>query len=444
MSQLSGAHFAVALKKSEIKKMKYEGRDYIVVPVIMAKADVVMNGARLPEEEYFPDAWNGVPVTVGHPETNKGEFLSANDPKVLSTWSIGRIFNARVEGSSLRAEAWIDVARANKVAPDLVQRLVDGEEIDVSTGYFADAEESSGVLFGQEYSAVHRNVRPDHLAFLPNEEGACNWEDGCGIRANKGTKMKINVEAAAKHIAEGLSSFFALSEKEKLKINCKCENAKSESPDGDEPGDDDEGEADDDMKAKKKAKKKNARGEDDDPRQICADLVSMEESPFLPEDHFALASMSPKTLKALADAYRPKKGKSNAAAEEPAQPGETTVKAEEIQAMIDQAVTKAVSALSTNAASGLSAEDKSAIAFAHKVAAEHRAGLVSKITSNSKFTEETLKSFSAEQLETLAANLKDSAPVVNYGARALPVDQQGEAGEDMAPPSVVTHLRKKG
>lgn len=415
MTQRSGAHFAIALKKSEIKKMKYEGRDHIVVPVIMAKADVVMNDALLPEEEYFPEAWNGVPVTVGHPQTNKGDWLSANDPKVLSDWAIGRIFNARVEDGSLRAEAWIDVARANKVAPDLVQRLVDGEEIDVSTGYFADAENSSGVLFGQEYYAVHRNVRPDHLAFLPDEEGACNWEDGCGIRANKRKDMKdVDVKGLASIVANAVADFFKLSEKETMKINCACKG------------------------------EKNARGEDDDPRQICADLVSMEESPFLPEDDYALRSMSPKTLKALAEMYRPKKGKSNAAAEEPAQPGEETVKAEEVQAMIDQAVTKAVSALSTNAKPAeLSAEDKAAIAFAHKVAADHRAGLVSKITANSKFTEETLKGFSAEQLETLAANLADPAPVVNYGARAAAHTQTQEEGEDMAPPSVIAHLKKK-
>ena len=442
MSQLSGATFAVALKKSEITRTKYEGRETLVVPVIMAKADVVMNDALLPEEEYFPDAWNGVPVTVGHPQTNKGDWLSANEPKVLTEWAIGRIFNARVEGGALRAEAWIDVARANKVAPDLVQRLVDGEQIDVSTGYFADAENSSGVLFGQEYHAVHRNVRPDHLAFLPNEEGACNWEDGCGIRANKRKTMDIDTKGLAAVVANAIAGFFKLSDKEAMKINCACkDNAKKtddSDPDADEDTEDDEGEK------KPPFAKKNARGEDDDPRQICADLVSMEESPFLPEDTYALASMSPKTLKALADQYRPKKGKSNAAAEEPAQPGEAEVKAEEIQAMIDQAVTKAVSVLSTNAKAELSAEDKQAIAFAHKVAADHRAGLVSKITANSKFTEETLKSFSAEQLETLAANLKDPAPVVNYGARAVAHDNQTQdAGEDMAPPSVIAHLRKK-
>ena len=443
MSQQSGALFAVALKRSEIKRMKYEGRDHIVVPVIMAKSDVVMNGAVLPEEEYFPDAWNGVPVTVGHPETPKGEFLSANDPKVLSSWAIGRIFNAYVENGSLRAEAWIDVARANKISSDLVQRLVDGEQIDVSTGYFADAEPVAGVLFGQEYTAVHRNVRPDHLAFLPNEEGACNWEDGCGIRANKrGIMLNKKLAAVANSLKETLDALLALSPESALKVNCKCQENAKQDPDEDED-DDTDPKKDTDKDMGKPPFKKNARGEDDDPRQICADLVSMEESPFLPEDYYGLASMSPKTLKLLADAYRPKKGKSNAAAEQSAQPGEKAVKTEEIQAMIDQAVTKAVAALSTNAKAELSAEDKSAIAFAHKVAAEHRAGLVAKVVANSKFTDETLKGFSVEQLETMAANLTPAAPVVNYGGRALPVDNQASGDEDMAPPSVFANLKKK-
>lgn len=436
MSQLSGAHFAVALKKSEIKRTKYEGREHLVVPVIMAKSDVVMNGAHFPEEEYFPEAWNGVPVTVGHPSTSKGEFLSANDPKVLSDWAIGRIFNVRVENGSLRGEAWIDVARANKISTDLVQRLVDGEQMDVSTGYFADAEGASGVLFGEEYTSVHRNVRPDHLAFLPNEEGACNWEDGCGIRANKERPVPTKkIAAIANSLRAMIDELLILSPKSAMKVNCAC-NAK-------EDPEEDEEEEDEETKGKKKPFEKNARGEDDDPRQICADLVSMEESPFLPEDSYALAAMSPKTLKALAESYRPKKGKSNAAAEEPAQPGEDTVKAEEIQAMIDQAVTKAVSALPTNAKAELSVEDKAALAFAHKVTADHRASLVTKVVANTKLTDEALKAFSTEQLELLANSIADPAPVVNYGGRALPVDQQSSGDEDMGVVSVFANLKKK-
>lgn len=424
MKQITGAHFVVALKKSEIKRQKYEGREYIVVPVIMAKSDVVMNDAVLPESEYFPDAWNGVPVTVGHPSNDDGSFLSANSPKTLTEWAIGRIFNVRVEDGALRAEAWIEVARANKVYPDLVQRLVDGDQIDVSTGYFADSENSSGVLFGQDYHMIHKNVRPDHLAFLPDEEGACNWEDGCGIRANKRNRpvdiKSLDVKLPPKftemltNFKKSVDNLLSLSEETQMKINCKC-------------GHD------------------NARGKDNDPRQIVADLISMDASPFLPDDMYGLNSLSPDTLATLAEAYRPSKGKSNAAAEEPAQPGEETVKAEEVQAMIDQAVTKAVAALSTNAKPAeLSVEDKAALAFAHKVTADHRAGLVKKITANSKLTEEGLKAFTTEQLETLAAGINEPAPVVNYGGRPVVVDTRaGDGDEDMAPPTVFSNLRKK-
>jgi len=45
-----------------------------------------------------------------------------------------------------------------------------------------------GVWNEEEYHSIVRNYRPDHLALLPGAIGACSWEDGCGIRANKDIK----------------------------------------------------------------------------------------------------------------------------------------------------------------------------------------------------------------------------------------------------------------
>jgi hypothetical protein len=46
-----------------------------------------------------------------------------------------------------------------------------------------------GEFNGKKYESVARNMIADHLALLPNDEGACNWKDGCGIRANKRNKQ---------------------------------------------------------------------------------------------------------------------------------------------------------------------------------------------------------------------------------------------------------------
>ena len=58
---------------------------------------------------------------------------------------------------------------------------MDGDIIEVSTGYFADKLDESGEFEGEEYDGVQINLRPDHLAILPNTIGACSVDDGCGF-----------------------------------------------------------------------------------------------------------------------------------------------------------------------------------------------------------------------------------------------------------------------
>lgn len=48
---------------------------------------------------------------------------------------------------------------------------------------------------------------------------------------------------------------------------------------------------------------RNARGSNNDPRQQIADLISMDSSPFTPDDESALRSMSPATLQQMYDKY---------------------------------------------------------------------------------------------------------------------------------------------
>jgi hypothetical protein len=38
---------------------------------------------------------------------------------------------------------------------------------------------------GRPYNFVARNYRPDHLAILPDQRGACSIEDGCGLNTNR-------------------------------------------------------------------------------------------------------------------------------------------------------------------------------------------------------------------------------------------------------------------
>lgn len=182
----------------------FEGRSTLVVPVVMI-VEGVLNGALVPREEFgrYPQAWNGEPVPVLHPE-EQGSPIQANLPDVIERNTIGRVFNAYAEGDKLKAELWIDAEKARRLGHGgLVESLEAGECIEVSTGYFADSEMTSGTFNGREFQEIHRNIRPDHLALLPGEVGACSIRDGCGTRVNSGGFL-MQAKEAVQAIANSL------------------------------------------------------------------------------------------------------------------------------------------------------------------------------------------------------------------------------------------------
>lgn len=179
-----------AVQTAKTRRIEHGGREWLVVPVVMvAESEQVMNGELVTVDEIvkFPEAWNGRPVTLGHPK-RAGQPISAGSPEVDSKECIGRIFNTSCNGKA-KAEMWIDLQKAESLGGDAalaVQKFKAGELVEVSTGYFRDLEERSGRLNGQRYDGIARNIRPDHLAILLHEEGACSIKDGCGApRANR-------------------------------------------------------------------------------------------------------------------------------------------------------------------------------------------------------------------------------------------------------------------
>lgn len=179
------------------------GEQWLVAPVV-AVAEGVLNGGFLPfrEIQHSAPGWNGVPLTVNHPEDDQGNFIPAADPETLEQYQIGVFLNAEAdaEDRTLTGELWIRLAavkwlvenadRLGDEAEDVVRMLREGEPLEVSTGYWHGQKQDSGSFQGVEYEAVQVDLLPDHLAVLPNAEGACNWEgtttaSGCGApRAN--------------------------------------------------------------------------------------------------------------------------------------------------------------------------------------------------------------------------------------------------------------------
>jgi hypothetical protein len=185
-------------KEYTVRREVYNNRTHIVLPVTMM-VEGVHNGSHGPL--YHPakelgaavDAWNGVPVTIDHPESG-GEFVSVTLPGIEQRYSVGRVFSAHMEDDRLRAEIWVDETKLTQKSPEALRSIDRGELIEVSVGVFSDDEQIAGEWNGETYNAISRNHRPDHLALLPRGVGACSVDDGCGVRANKegGEKMPEN------------------------------------------------------------------------------------------------------------------------------------------------------------------------------------------------------------------------------------------------------------
>jgi hypothetical protein len=173
-----------------VREDEMDGRKHLVVPVVMMVPGV-HNGSGGPilhtgeELARWTEAWNGIPVTISHPK-KKNKPVSANSPEVLDSSSVGRIFNT-VYNDGLKAEAWIDYDKISEMSEEALDSIVRQEPLDVSVGVFSDSEtaEEGAEWNGEPYGKIAINYRPDHLALLPGEIGACSWKDGCGIRNNK-------------------------------------------------------------------------------------------------------------------------------------------------------------------------------------------------------------------------------------------------------------------
>jgi hypothetical protein len=175
------------------KEITQNGVTYLVVPGVPIR-EQVLNNYLVPGDEiaHFVGAWNGIPVTVGHPKQNNG---TANVPNP-DVPVIGTLFNCAWDGeeNKLTAEYWIDEAKASETiaGQGIVANIRAGKALETSTGYWADEETTSGVFANRAYDLIHRNLRPDHVAILIGEEGACSLKDGCGVNRNCSgcTKMK--------------------------------------------------------------------------------------------------------------------------------------------------------------------------------------------------------------------------------------------------------------
>lgn len=184
-----------------VRHAKMEDKEFLVVPCIMI-TEGVHNGSNgplyYPKEELSktPEVWNHKPVVVYHPVFN-GVGVSACDPEILTNQKIGVLMNTKWDGKKgqLKTECWLEEEKTRKVDDRVMNALDGGTVVEVSTGLFSDYEMSEGEWNGKKYTAIARNYRPDHLAVLPDQVGACSVADGAGLLRNVAQEEK-NTPAA--------------------------------------------------------------------------------------------------------------------------------------------------------------------------------------------------------------------------------------------------------
>lgn len=180
------------------RREKLHGRDYLVAPLVLL-TEGVLNGSKgalfYPEPEISrdPTVWNHMPIVAYHPMRD-GQPVSARDPEVLEKQGLGFVFRSGYQGK-LAAEAWFDQSltqrydRALPVDARVWPRLERGIPIELSTGLYTENElAANGANYrGKSYQFVAKNYRPDHVAVLPDQIGACSIKDGCGVLVNQAT-----------------------------------------------------------------------------------------------------------------------------------------------------------------------------------------------------------------------------------------------------------------
>ncbi len=188
--------------KAKARKATLQGRNYLVVPGTIIK-EGVLNGSKgrlyypKAEIEKNPNDWNGMPIVGYHPIVN-GKPTSARDPTVLEKHGLGHIYKTKNSNGSLKVEYWFDeelTSNFDQYLDDehkIMPRLTNGEPIETSTGvYTTDVKAEDGATFNSEpYDFIATNYKPDHVAVLPDEVGACSIADGCGVCVNS-LKEKI-------------------------------------------------------------------------------------------------------------------------------------------------------------------------------------------------------------------------------------------------------------
>lgn len=176
------SHFSNSLYNT-FNEVEQGGRAYVVVKGVPL-VEGVLNKRFVSKDEFgsFVNDWNDLPLVLRHPKQNGGTArVPSPDVPV-----IGRFHNAEVVNDKLVGEYWFDkdLLLSTDEGIKIYKRIKDGEKVETSTGYWSVSRKRMGKHNDKDYELVDMGIHPDHIAVLPDEEGACSVHDGCGINRN--------------------------------------------------------------------------------------------------------------------------------------------------------------------------------------------------------------------------------------------------------------------
>lgn len=185
----------LTLNSAKVRRATYNGRDYLVAPLTLIVPGV-LPGSKGPL--YYPleeikanyTEWDWIPIVVNHPY-ELGQHVWATNPKlnlkILEKSGIGFLLKTNTKGGKLRSEGWFDIEHTQRIEPRIYEALITNTPIELSTGLGTTDEQVTGNCpsTGRPYLSIARNYRPDHLAVLPDQVGACSLNDGCGVLVNQ-------------------------------------------------------------------------------------------------------------------------------------------------------------------------------------------------------------------------------------------------------------------
>jgi hypothetical protein len=156
---------AIRYDRTEIKATRTE-EGYLIDTPIVGRAGIQLyknadgtlrRELRPPEEVFHADSlksFAGKPVTDEHP----GEPVTAKNAKRLSVGTMQG--EGRQDGDNVVAPIIVHDG-------EMIDKILKGGKRELSLGYKVDLEETPGVWNGQEYDAIQRNIRVNHLAIVP-------------------------------------------------------------------------------------------------------------------------------------------------------------------------------------------------------------------------------------------------------------------------------------